>query len=351
MFGGINENDRKHLILAAICTGVTIMVYLVFRYILFLVAPFLAGLILTVLIKKPVYFLKRKFKINPIIGTVVVLIVIIGVAVFLLSYVGGRFMYEMKKFMVNYNLYYGIVTGKICDMCCDVDNLMGWAEGRTYAAVERNISNTISMASDNILPSIMENSADVIAAVVIWGGGIIIAITAVFFIIKDIDKMFYWVKRGPYNKWFRIIFGKLSHFGAAYIKTQLVIMGITAVICTIAMFAIGNGYPVMIGILIGILDALPLFGTGTVLIPWTIIYLVSGKFLKAAVIFTAYCICYIVREVLEPRMMGGHMGIHPLIMLISMYVGVLLFGIMGFILGPAAYIIIGEIMKYLVRVI
>lgn len=351
MFGGINDNDRKKLILAAMCVGVTIAVYLVFRYILFLVAPFLAGFILTVLIKKPVYFMQKKIRINPIVGTIIVLIVIIGISAFFLSYVGGRFVYELKKFMQNYDLYYGMLVDGMCDMCGNVDRMLGLADGRTFAAVERNISNTVAMASDNVLPSLMQNSASVISKVVIWGGGIIIAITAVFFIIKDVDKMFYWMKRGPYNKWFRIVFGRLSHFGAAYIKTQLVIMGITAVICTIAMLLIRNGYPVMIGILIGLLDALPLFGTGTVLIPWTIIYLLSGKFLKAAVIFTAYCLCYVIREILEPRMMGGHMGIHPLLMLITMYVGVFLFGIMGFILGPAAYIIIGEIMKYLRQVI
>ncbi|MDD6570867.1 MAG: AI-2E family transporter [Thermoflexaceae bacterium] len=351
MFGGINENDRKNLILAAMTVGVTIVVYLVFRYILFLVAPFLVGFIMAVLIKKPVYYMKKKFRISPIIGTIVIMIVIICLVAFFLSYVGGRFVYELKNFMVNYDLYYDSMVDGVCSMCGSVDDVLGLSEGKTFEAVERNISNMMTMVSDNVLPSLVQNSANVVSVVIIWGGGIVIAFTAVFFIIKDMDRMSYWVKRGPYNKWFRIMFGRLSHFGAAYIRTQLVIMGITAVICTAALLFIGNGYPVMIGILIGLLDALPLFGTGTVLIPWTVIYLFSGKFLKAAVIFTAYCLCYIIREVLEPKMMGGHMGIHPFIMLITMYVGVLLFGIMGFILGPAAYIIIGEIMKYLRQVI
>lgn len=351
MFGGINENDRKNLILAAMCIGVTIIVYLVFRYILFLVAPFLVGILFTILIRKPVYFMKRKFKLPPVIGTIFVLTAIIGVVAFFLSYVGGRFVYELKKFMKNYDLYYDMAQEKAYDICCDMDRMLGIPMGKTFATVERNVSNTVAMASDNVLPSIMENSADVISAVVVWGGGIVIAITAIFFLIKDIDRIFGWIKGGPYQKWFRIVFGRLSHFGAAYVKTQLIIMSITAIICTIAMLLIQNGYPVMIGVLIGLLDALPLFGTGAILIPWTIIYLMSGKFIKAAVIFTAYCLCYVVREFLEPKMMGGRMGIHPFVMLVSMYVGVLLFGIMGFVLGPGAYIVISEIMKYLRMVI
>lgn len=331
--------------------GVTGIVYLSFKYLLYLVAPFLVGLFLAVLINKPVSFMNRKFKIHPIIGTIFVIMVVAAVISLLLTYVGTRFVFELKKFFANYNIYYNNVINSVCDLCCRVDGALGMKDGWTYALVERNVSRTISRAADDMLPSLMENSAGVISAVVVWGGGIVIAVTSVFFMIKDIDKMSHWFHEGPYSKWFRILFGRLSHFGAAYLKTQLVIMGITAVICTIAMYLIGNGYPVMIGILIGLLDALPLFGTGTVLIPWTVIYLFAGKFYKAAVVFTAYAICYVVREVLEPRMMGGHMGISPIVMLITMYIGILLFGILGFILGPAAYIIIVEVTSYLKKVI
>lgn len=351
MFGGMNDNDKKTLLLAGLCAGVTGIVYFFFKYMLYLVAPFLAGLILAVLINKPVSFMNRKFKIHPIIGTIFVIAVATAVFSFWLSYVGTRFIFELKKFMTNYPIYYEKAVDSVCEFCCTMDNTLGMEEGWTYALVERNVSKTLSKAADNMLPSLMENSAGVISAVVMWGGGIVIAITSVFFMIKDVDKMTDWVKNGSYSKWFRIFFGRLSRFGAAYLKTQFVIMAITAVICTFAMYLIGNGYPIMIGILIGLLDALPLFGTGTVLIPWTIIYLFTGKFYKAAIVFTAYAVCYVVREILEPKMMGGHMGIPPVVMLITMYIGILLFGILGFILGPAAYIIVVEVTAYLKKVI
>lgn len=327
------------------------IVYFFFKYLLYLVAPFLVGLILAILINKPVSFMNRKFKIHPIIGTVFVIAVVAGVFSFWLSYVGTRFVFELKKFMTNYPIYYDMAIDSVCDMCCRMDNTLGMDDGWTYALVERNVTRTISQAADNMLPSLMENSAGLITTVVMWVAGIVIAITSVFFMIKDVDKMEDWAKNGAYSKWFRILFGRLSHFGAAYLKTQLVIMGIVAVICTLAMYLIGNGYPIMIGILIGFLDALPLFGTGTVLIPWTVIYMFTGKFYKGAIVFTAYAACYVIREILEPKMMGGHMGIPPVVMLITMYIGILLFGLLGFVLGPAAYIIIIEVTAYLRKVI
>lgn len=351
MFGGINDSDKKTLILAGLCAGVTGIVYFFFKYLLYLVAPFLIGLILAVLISRPVSFMNKKFRIHPVIGTVFVIAVFAAIFSFWLTYVGTRFVSEIKKFIINYPIYYNSAIDSVCDMCCRMDNTLGMTDGWTYALVERNVTRTISQAADNMLPSLMENSAGFISAVVMWGGGIVIAITSVFFMIKDVDKMADWVNNGAYSKWFRILFGRLSHFGAAYLKTQFIIIGITAVICTLAMYFIGNGYPIMIGILIGLLDALPLFGTGTILIPWTIIYLFTGKFYKGAIVFTAYAVCYVIREILEPKMMGGHMGIPPLVMLVTMYIGILLFGILGFILGPAAYIIIAEVTSYLRKVI
>lgn len=351
MFQGINDSDKSKLILAAINAGVIILVYLVFKYCLVLVAPFLIGIIITLAIRRPIYFLKRKFRIPLPMGTVIVLFMCLVAVAWFVVYVGSRFVLEVKSFLANYELYYGIAVNRICDVCYHIDEMFGFANGKTYEMVENGIVTTVNKAADEMIPVVVEKSLNVITSMVVWGGGIIIVFTVIFFAIRDIDRQIQNVKSGPYGKWFNIIFGKLSYFGGAYIKTQLIIMCITGVICTAAMFIIGNGYPIMVGILIGLLDALPFFGTGTVLIPWTLLSLVTGNFIKAAVIFTAYCLCYVIREILEPRLMGGHMGIHPLIMLITMYAGILLFGILGFILGPAAYIITSEIMKYLRQVI
>lgn len=351
MFQGINDRDREKLILAAIGVGVTLAVYFIFKYCLVLVAPFLIGIILTLAIRKPVYFLKRKFKIPLPVGTSLVLLGCFGVGAWFLVYVGSRFVLELRKFLINYDLYYNIAVNKVCDFCCNVDEVMGFNIGKTYTMVERSIVNTVNTAAGDMIPKVVEKSVNMLSSMVMWGGGLIIVFTVIFFVIKDLNVQIENVQNGPYGKWFRIIFGRLSHFGASYIRTQGIIMGITGLICTVTMFIIGNGYPFMIGILIGLLDALPFFGTGTVLIPWTLICLVSGNFVKGAILFTAYCLCYVIREVLEPRLMGGHMGIHPLVMLVTMYAGILLFGIFGFILGPAAYIIVSEIMKYLRQVI
>lgn len=347
MFQGINDSDRKKIILAGISVGVTLAVYLIFKYCLILVTPFIIGLLLALAVKRPVFWLKRRFRIPVIFGTILVLLIFVGTGACFIIYVGSRFVAEMQKFFGHYDLYYGIAVGKICDMCCNIDEMFGFVDGRTFEMVENGVMTTINKVSSEAIPVLAEKTVNALSSMVIWGGGAIIAFTTLFVIIKDYEILEKKVKEGANSKWFRILFGRLSYFGGAYVKTQLLIMGITAVICTSTMYLIGNGYPVMIGILIGLLDALPFFGTGTVLIPWTLICLVTGNFINGAIIFTAYCLCYVIRELLEPHLMGGHMGIAPLIMLMTMYAGILLFGLFGFILGPVAYILVSEIMKYL----
>lgn len=350
MFCGMNDKDKKTIILAGIGLGVIGLVYLFFRYVLFLMAPFVVALIITIILYRPVNFLKRKFHIHSLVGTAILLIAIALAVIFFVWYVGSRFWLEFCRFMKNYDFYYENTGRKVCDMCCHVDEMFGLSYGATYQTVKKNAVNMMSQVTENFIPSVMQHSAGLLSGIIIWGGGAVIAVTSVFFMINDLDRIKCWVKNGPFSKWFYIAFGRLVHFGTAYIRTQLIIMGVTAFICIMAFFLIGNYYPVMLGILIGLLDALPLFGTGTVLVPWTFLYLFTGRFLKAAIIFSAYSICYIFRQIMEPRMMGGHMGIHPVIMLVTMYVGIWMFGVLGFVLGPAAYIIVVEIMKYLAKV-
>ena len=70
----------------------------------------------------------------------------------------------------------------------------------------------------------------------------------------------------------------------------------------------GNPYALLLGVLIGIIDALPVLGTGTVFIPWCIILFVMGKYSSAVAILVIYLVAYYTRELLEPKLMGAGFG-------------------------------------------
>ncbi|MDY5775802.1 MAG: AI-2E family transporter, partial [Lachnospiraceae bacterium] len=116
-------------------------------------------------------------------------------------------------------------------------------------------------------------------------------------------------------------------------------------ICCIGLFLTGNSYAILVGCCIGLCDALPFFGTGTVFIPWLLIKVFCGQYVLAAAYGIIYLICNFTREFLEPKLIGNKLAIHPMLVLISTYIGLCVFGVFGFFLGPVGVFLIAEIYK------
>lgn len=132
----------------------------------------------------------------------------------------------------------------------------------------------------------------------------------------------------------------LKETGLGYLKSQGIIICVNWLICSIAFALIKNPYFILIGLLISIIDALPILGSGIILCPVGIYYIFHSNFAYAAILFTAYIITIFVREILEAKLLGNNMNILPFFMLVSIYIGLKIFGISGIVLGPFAVVII-----------
>ena len=104
--------------------------------------------------------------------------------------------------------------------------------------------------------------------------------------------------------------------------------------------------PVLAGIGVGFLDALPVFRTRTVILPLGLLLLFIQKNYSAALILAVtYGICVLTRELLEPKLIGGRLGILPIVILASVYAGVKLYGFGGILLGPLSVLLIQELWR------
>ena len=130
--------------------------------------------------------------------------------------------------------------------------------------------------------------------------------------------------------------------GAAggYIKTQLTLMAIVFAILSVGLGIAGVDYFILIAFAISLLDALPLFGSGMVLVPWAVFMLLRGRIGIGITLAALYLTIVLSRQILEPKILGKHIGIHPLITLAAMYTGLKLFGIFGMIIGPVIAVIV-----------
>ena len=125
-----------------------------------------------------------------------------------------------------------------------------------------------------------------------------------------------------------------------YVRAYAILMLLTFVEMFIGFSVLRVPYSFVLAILVAVVDLLPMFGTGTVLIPWAVGALVLGQYPLGSGLLILYGISLIVRQVAEPRLVGASLGLHPLASFAAMFAGFRLFGIVGLFLGPAVVLAI-----------
>lgn len=139
----------------------------------------------------------------------------------------------------------------------------------------------------------------------------------------------------------QIIWKKMKAAVGGYFLAQFKIMGIVAVILVIGFLILRVDYAVFLAAIIAFLDFLPMLGTGTVLIPWAIFYILSGAWNKAVGFLVLYAITQITRQLIQPKMVGDSVGIDTMSTLFLMFIGYRISGILGMILAiPTGLILI-----------
>ena len=128
--------------------------------------------------------------------------------------------------------------------------------------------------------------------------------------------------------------GRVRSALGGWLKAQLKLSGITYLIVTAGFLLLRIPYGFLLALLVALVDAVPLLGTGTVLLPWALVSLLQGNHLQSIGLICIYGAAMLTRTVLEPRLVGKHLGLDPLVTLISLYLGYRFWGIFGMILAP-----------------
>ena len=167
-----------------------------------------------------------------------------------------------------------------------------------------------------------------------------VTLILVFYLIYDKKWVFALIPRasGSVDKVIKSIHG--------YIKTQFFIVTITAGICMGAFALIGIPYVLVLGGLIAIFDVLPILGAGTLLVPMVIWHFWIGQPVRAVMLALLYVFIVVVRQVVEPRLLSHNLGIHPIVAIISVFLGLQLFGPIGLIILPLTASIAGSFPRF-----
>lgn len=347
-------NPGKKLKKILLISGITGAVYMGFKYLLPLMVPFLFAYAAALWLRPSVRFFERKLQFQirgkqhhvpaAVIGGAE--LVLISLIFFGVLYLGSsRLLDQVYAFSTAFPRWLTWLDGKLTGFCRSAEQALGLKNDYLVILVRDMVAELGSVVRTSTMPAIMNNSMAIVSKLMGMLVFLVIFYVGTLMFLQEMESIRERKSRSMFHREFFMVGQRLVSVCNAWVKTQFVIMAVTSVLCILGLFLIGNSYSLLLGIGIGILDALPIFGTGTVLIPWGIVLLLQKKWKEGLVILALYAVCYFVREILEARIMGNKVGLSALETLISMYVGLKLFGIAGFFLGPVGLLLVEDLVE------
>ena len=305
------------------------LVFLGFKYVLPLLMPFLLAYLFSLLLHKPADYLSKRLKIGRrLVAAVLVTLFYLLLAVLALL-VGSELFTFARDAMSRFNTV----------IIPSVEALTEWAS-RWTRRLDPNVISVLEGMENSLLLSLRSKVAEISTRVVtgIMSGvpsgflNVLFMVIATYFISLDFGLLRWAVARRIKAETYEKIIA-----GAAYLNTTLgrlarsylLIMCITFVEQAIGLTILGVDYSILIAMAIAVFDIFPVVGSGTIMLPWAVSSLVTGDVKRGVGLLVMYVIITIVRQSIEPRIVGDHVGLHPLLTLMCMFVGFRVFGGVG----------------------
>lgn len=324
---------------------VSMVVYLAFRFLLPIVLPFLLAYLLAHLCEPAANWMHKKTRCPKMFTTAVFLLLAGSVFIILGVILCRELGKQIGNLVESLPQYEQMLHEWLMKLSGYAEKWFHVEQTTVFDKLWTLLTDGAESIRERVMPWIIDHSAGIVSGFVRCTTIFVLVQVAVLLCVKELDDIRRLEKRSMFAKEIALIKQPMARVGKAYLKTQLAIVMIIIGELIFGLSLMGNRYSMILGLLIGLLDALPLFGTGTVLIPWVLIELVMGNFAKAAMVAALYLVCYFTRQLLEPRLMGSGTGLTPLESLIAIYTGLQLFGFWGLFLGPIAWILVKECCK------
>ncbi len=300
-------------------------------------APFVLALALAAFIEPVVTWLSRRgvprgWAVGAaLFFTVAILGLIVGAAV-------SRLVVEIGQLV-------GALPGYSQDLANRVESLLQ-AYGRYSASLPQPLEESIRSQMGSLVAVLQSLAGAVLAAVSGLPGFLlvlVVTVVATFFLSRDKEainafllSLFPESLRGRVTSVRREVIGSALGFAGAYVTLMIM----TAILSVLGLTFIGARYALVVGLVVGLLDILPGVGPATIFVPWIAYSVFFGSIPFAIKLAVVLAILSVVRQMVEPRVVGHRTGLHPLATLLAMYLGIRLFGASGFLIGPIAAIIL-----------
>lgn len=366
------EKRRKAIINVLYFAMIVAILVLIMRYALSICLPFVIAFIVAAILQRPKRFLVKKtpLKNGAAAGICVLLLIVIFVA--LVSLIGVRIFDEIKGFA-------SYVGAKLQNLDEVVNNIESWLVN-LVASLPEFIGKTLKESVTELFSDIrqyMAGESDKISSAISSGLGdnfslswitgplsgvistakqvptillsVVISIVACCFMTSEFDEVKAFIvcqfpeeRRKDLSRAKSILRSSLGKMGKAYLLIMLVTFIEVSVGLTILKLLkfYSSSYIMVIAAVTAIVDILPVLGTGTVLIPWALYSLITGNIGMGIGLIVLYAAITVIRQIIEPKLVAGQLGLSPIVTIAALYFGLKVFGVLGMFVTPILIIML-----------
>lgn len=342
------EFKKDFLVDIAFVLVISLIIYFAFKFVVIYLFPFIIGLLITALVQKPSEFISKKIRIKKGVCALVLVILtyiaLLAIISFCLYKAVGAFSSVYNSFSENIDYFEELFEsfGK---------KLSGIFEG-----LPKGVKDSLTNIFQNLLGTVAESVTSFVSHIAATAASfapgvfvsVIVTIVASCYIAKDYDSVKK-VAKGLISDRICHLLLKIKEIATTkifkIIKGYLLIMLITFVELSVGFLLLRIKNAIVFAMLIALLDLLPVLGTGTILIPLGIINLISGEYFISAALIILYIIVLIVRNIIEPKVISHQVGLHPLVALLCIFIGLKLFGFVGMFFLPLIVVLIYNLVK------
>ena len=331
------------------------MVYLFFKYVIFIVLPFLAGFAVAAMLNPAVRFFVKRFDMKRKPFGIMLLLVFYATIGMLLTLLAVRLAVLVGKWSDSLpELYRSVIEPALGEMFAlvnraaeKIDALFGGADAEyitsglegILSSLEGSIGTAVSELSVKLLSRLSMLAASIPRFIV----GLVFTVISSFFFVSDYEKIVEFLKdRLPENivSLLSRIRGKIFVTSGKYLRSYALIMLITFAELFLGLSIIGFREAPAAAFGIALFDILPVFGTGGIIVPWAVLSFFRGDVGFAVGLIVIWVVISVVRNIIEPKIVGSQVGLPPLATLAAMYIGTKLFGMIGLFLLPISLAVI-----------
>lgn len=318
--------------------GVVLLIVLVPKALKFFL-PLVIGGIISMIANPLVRFMEKRIKIVRKHGSAIIIVTVIAAVIGVLY------------------LVFWLLGREIFSLIQDLDELVLQAEAIVntlsarlngiYKMLPKSIQNLFGTVNTSLGEYIVDFLHNVEMPSISVAGGYVKGIAEGLFtvIFTILSAYFFTAQRDVIEEWiknalpagvlagYRLIADNFKSAVGGYFKAQFKIMLILTAIIFVGFEILRVNYSFLLALGIAFLDFLPVFGTGAILWPWIVIDVIMGNYMRALGLGIIYFLCQVIKQVLQPKMVGDSIGISPLETLIFMFIGYRIKGVLGLIFG------------------